>query len=178
MNFPSVTTILHGFGGYDNIPPEILERAAARGTEAHNACYRYALKIPSFSPVQEDARGYVESFKTWFDEWVVEVVCAEKEFLNTTYRYVAHPDLVCRLRHEEKPVVVDYKTPITRNMTWCLQCAGYLLTVRDDGIDAARAFVLQLKKDGKPAKAVPYPEQSRDIAAFIAAAQAYNYIHS
>ena len=177
-DFPSVTTILHGFGGYENIPPEVLEKAAARGTEAHLGCYRYAVGEWSPTPVSEDARGYVASFKQWADKWMDEVIAAEEGFIDPTYRIKGHPDLVCRVRHETKPVVIDFKTPVTKNKTWCLQLAGYLHLVRENGIDAIRAFVLQLHKDGRMARAVSYAEQARDLAAFIAAAQAFNYIHS
>ncbi len=175
---PSVTTILHGFGGYENIPPEILEKAAVRGTEAHEGCFRHALGIWSPIPVSEDARGYVESFQAWADKYLDRVLHAEEEFIDPTYRVKGHPDLVCFLRHESRPVVIDYKTPVTRNRTWCLQLAGYLHLVREAGIDASRAFVLQLNRDGRPARAVSYEEQGRDLAAFLAAAQAFNYIHS
>jgi hypothetical protein len=178
IKLPSVTQILRGFGGYENIPPEVLEKAAARGIEVHEACYRHALGIWSPKPVSEEARGYVESFKRWAEKWLVGVIAAEEEYLDPTYRIKGHPDLVCRLRHEERPVIVDYKTPVTRNRTWCLQLAGYLHLVREAGIEASRAFVLQLHKDGRMARAVSYAEQARDLSAFLAAAQVYNYIHS
>jgi hypothetical protein len=183
-DYPSVTEILGTIhNSYGDVPAAILDRASDRGTRAHKANYAYAmarkfgLYFSRARFVQQDIEGYFQSFRLWFDEYVDEVFAAEEEFIHPVYRYRGHPDMVCRLRGESRPVVPDWKTPATMQKSWRLQMAGYLDLVRYERYqDADRAFALQLDPGGRMAKARAYRYQAEDIAVFRAAVGVYHYL--
>jgi len=180
-NFVSVTEALDGFGGYDAVPREILEKAAARGTTVHKGCHAYGKKLwtPELKQCQSDPelKGYFESFRLWFDEYVETVIACEIELTDPVNRIKGHPDLICTLKGEPDPVGVDYKTPVTPQKTWKMQMAGYCHLARPTWPDLKRFFCLQLDRAGRIAHARVYDRQAQDVAVFIQAARVFNYIH-
>ena len=179
--YPSTTAVIPV--DFSGVPVDVLEAAAARGTEVHNAAALYAqgLFVPRFSI--PDREGYFESFKAWFDRYVKEVVCVESEFISVDFNYISHIDLVCYLT-DSRRVVVDYKTPAAPSKTWRLQLASYrhvfIEELRRGGADDLKVdcMSLRLMKDGKPAKAICYNENVQDFAVFLSCLNVHRFFNS
>ena len=175
IKHPSVTQIISPWADFSMIKPDVLERAAARGTKVHQICAAIAtgLWVPS---VPEECQGYIDSFRRWWD--LVETVhIVEEEIIDETYGFLGHMDICCTLKNEESPVVVDHKTPIAQQKSWKLQLAAYHRLAEIRGFSCNRVFSLRLKKDGS----LPIADECKDIDQhfniFLGALSAYKYFN-
>lgn len=174
----SVTTVLGPFAGFGHINPDVLEHAARRGTRVHTGALCYALNLPCFILEEEDL-GYFESFRNWFDDNVDEVLAVEKLMVDEELGFFGHVDLAAMVWGHV--TVVDYKTPSVESPLWKAQLAAYRhLAVRSLKVDNedCRCMSLLLRKDGSPAKGIPYQDSESDFAAFLSALNAYRYFKS
>jgi hypothetical protein len=142
-----VTSPLSVYYPRDIVSGSVLANAADRGTRVHAACAAIAQQLWTLG-IEDDARGYVESFHEWFVSSVVEAVAVEKEFKDCNLGLVGHPDLICRIRGDNVLTLVDYKTAVTSLPIWQGQLAAYCHLARINGFEIGRCASLQLKKDG------------------------------
>lgn len=171
MKYISVTTALKPFNSFGHIDPEVLARAAHRGTRVHKACSAY---VNGLYVLPFDGFEYFESFKAWYDNYVNWAFFVERKFQDDSYRFFGHPDLVCRLI-DNRELVVDFKTPVTESPLWKAQLAAYLHLVRKKRGTVQESMVLQLRPDGKMARGITYQYHDNDFAAFLSALNAYRY---
>ena len=178
MNLPRVTTIINPPSGFEAIPPDVLAAAGERGTAVHEACAAYALGL--WSPVPDDLQGYFDSFKRYFDSYVVDVIAVEAELIHPAFRYVGHADLIASVRGYltgfTVVAVLDYKTPLTHTPKWNMQCAGYVEAAKEQ-YGASVGGALQLYKDGSLPKMTWVPDQNKAFAAFLGMLNGYNYVN-
>lgn len=174
MRLPTVTQVLSPFADFSGIRPEVLAHAAERGTRVHQACAAIARGLWTVPP-DDECRGYVQSFRGWFEQAVDEVVLVEAELVDEALGFKGHPDLICRIRGDERPSLIDLKTPATKNRLWRAQLAAYRHLARIHGYDVDRTASLRLKKDGGHPIFDEYDprESSQDFAAFLSALNAY-----
>ncbi|MDY0188922.1 MAG: hypothetical protein RBR16_13480 [Syntrophus sp. (in: bacteria)] len=178
MTLPSVTQIISPWQDFSQIPEDVLQAACDRGRAVHGLCAARAKKL-FIPPVHEDYRGYYESFVRWFDYAVVEVVAVERELIEKQLRYKGHPDLIARLRGDHCLTVIDYKTPITHKLAWCLQCAGYRRLGLGNDYDIGRNLSLRLRPDGSRALITEYSSNyAHDLAVFLNAKAVWEYFNS
>lgn len=181
---PSVTRCIpHDFSMVD---PEILEAAAARGSDVHEASASYAqgLFVPD-ALLFDDRRGYFESFRTWFDRYVKRVLYVEKEFQCDRFLFIGHVDLVCELV-DGRLVVVDYKTPAVVCKGWRLQLAAYRYLVAEhfrrlkllDDAKRLECMSLRLMKNGSAARGLDYTESQSDFVVFLSALNVHRFFNS
>lgn len=181
MKYPSVTQVIPS--NFAGISPEVLEAAADRGTEVHQACALHArnLFVTAFS--SPDREGYFNSFVEWFDKYVVEVFYVEHEFIDEAFGFLGHVDLVCLLV-DGRLVVVDLKTPAAESKTWRLQLGAYKYLVfthlHKNGFkyQVVDCMSLRLMKTGKEAKAVVYEEGINDFAVFLSCLNVHRFFNS
>ncbi len=179
---PSVTEVLKPFADYDKIPERYLDPASERGKRVHAACSSIALKVPILRRDPED-EGYIQSFRIWFDRYVIRVVGVELELKDPNLHFIGHLDFLFELIPGMIPelgagdlVVIDLKTPIVRQRAWAAQAVSYLHLVTINKYPAKAAGSLQLDPEGGPARLNWYVEKSaRDFAAFLNALSAWNY---
>lgn len=189
MKYFSVTQILRPFIDFSKVPPGALAYAADRGTRVHHICLNlYACGMPTLN-VPDDCKGFFESFKNWFDDYVAEVFFIEKEFIEKRFCYVGHVDLVCLLR-DGRIVIVDLKTPAAESKSWALQLAAYRIAVNHHfRVDYNKkpaitvpakngCMSLRLRKNGKRAVASVYQYSEDDFALFLSALNVYRYFNS
>lgn len=178
MSLPRVTSIISPPTGFEAIPEGVLDAASERGTAVHEACAAYALGL--WSPVPEDLQGYFDSFKRYFDAYVVEAVAVEVELIHPAFRYIGHADLIAKVRGyvTARPVigVIDYKTPVVATPKWRMQLSGYVEAARVEyGAEVGGA--LQLRKDGSLPKMTWVTDGNQAFAAFLGMLNGYNYVN-
>ena len=176
MRYCSVTTVLKAYQDFSAIPVDILQAAALRGSAVHAACaaYTQGLFVP---PMPEEYRGYYQSFKGWFDQYIDHPIFVEKRLEDTKFRFTGIVDLVA-VMIDRRHVVVDYKTPVTQSPWWAGQIAAYRHLVKLVIPDVEFAcYSLMLRGNGRPARAVEYQRSDRDFAAFLSALNAYRYFN-
>ncbi|EFK09498.1 conserved hypothetical protein [delta proteobacterium NaphS2] len=174
QNWPSVTTVLSVFSDFSKIRPDVLERAAERGTRVHDICSSIAL---GFFPgsVSEDLAGYVVSFRKWF-ALVDEVLLIEERIFDPVYQFCGKPDLVVKLRGDGSPRLIDLKTPLAKGKLWSAQIAAYenLFKVKT-GLECHHSGSLRLRPDGAFPLFDEYRHTEADLHAFLCALTAYRF---
>lgn len=173
MKYPRVTEILSPL--YDG--SHFTEESRQRGTEVHKACAAYAQGL--FYPLKSEYRGYFESFKGWFDKFVVKVYFIEQRLTDERLGFTGQPDLgaelLCWLY---TPVVIDIKTGSPIKRIWQMQKAAYLhLSNMDYGLSFKKAIDLILDADGRAPKVWGDQDNlAQDFAVFLSQLNVFNYM--
>src|ERR1700722_6552123 len=148
-NIPRVTEILRPFTSYDQVPKEILERAAARGTSVHALCAGIAKGnwIPD-GMIGEELFGYVQSFKQWAAAQVKEFVIIEKRYTDGEKRFTGQLDFVVKCT-DDKLYLVDLKTSARPQKTYPIQMSAYEELLLQNGIRVEGRVLVYLNKEGE-----------------------------
>ena len=173
---PRVTEILGPYSDFSKVPSDVLEAAQERGTAVHEACAAYALGL--YSPVSEELAGYFESFRSWFDRFVVEVCAVEQEIINEKWGYIGHVDfigLISGVRPKPVVAVIDWKTPFAESRSWHCQTQAYVEASKEK-YGAEIGGYLRLRKDGSLPVMGWVENPAQAFNAFCGALSAYNYI--
>lgn len=174
---PSVTQVLGVWSDFGAVKPEVLERAAARGTEVHRICAAMAQGLPIYS-VPAECAGYILSFERWLPK-VERVVLAEVEFCDPGLGFMGHPDLLLQMTGDSCLSLVDLKTPASKSPLWRAQLAAYWHLAEANGHKVGRAFSLRLRQDGGLPIADEYTGTIwNDLGGFIHALNAYRYFNN
>jgi hypothetical protein len=173
-----VTEILQPFSKLHLLDAKIVANAADRGTRVHKFCTLYALNMLIID-VDDDCKGYVDSYKRWHDSMVAKVFMASKRINNACYRISGEFDLVVQLKDSEKSVLIDLKTPASSSPSWQLQTAAYkmLIELDDASWEIDRRIALQLPKDGSQAKVIEYTNHENDEEKYLKALELYRFFY-
>jgi hypothetical protein len=167
----SVTQVLSPFADFSRIPDDVLQLACDRGVSVHRFCQAYAMGAWAIEP--EGLEGYCQSFRRWFDTYVVEVISVEREYRDEQFGFMGHPDIVAMIKGDGKHdvfAVIDYKTPVGKGTTWELQLAAYRhLTT------ATKAGSLRLDPIGNTPKMDWIPNDPKIFNLFLSALSLKNY---
>jgi hypothetical protein len=175
--FPSTTTVLGAYSGFDAVRPDRLELACARGTAVHTACLAHAGNS-FFFDIKPELQGYYDSFVLWFNTMVDTVIEVEPLWEDHKWGYCGSPDLLLILKGEQDISIWDLKTSKSSGKTWCGQLASYRNLALANGYDRiGRVGSLRLKLDGSMPLADVYEYSDRDFNAFLSALNAYRYFH-
>lgn len=147
-----VTSVLYPFSGLQNINPDIVAHAAERGTKVHKICEGIVSGFGEID-VDDETRGYVESFKLWWSQGV-DVVEMEKRFWDDKLRITGQVDFITKT--PDGLAVVDIKTSYKPSKTWKAQGCAYALLAKRAGYDIKKIIFLHLSKYGKPPKQIIY----------------------
>jgi hypothetical protein len=149
-NYLRVTEILYPFSGLDKIDPAIVAHAAARGTKVHQICEGIMQGLGEIG-VDDETRGYVESFKKWW-ELGHKVVEMEKRFydneklFNQDKKVTGQADLI--IDTPEGLAIIDLKTSSKASPSWAAQGAAYAYLARKAGYDIKKIYFIHLNKWG------------------------------
>jgi hypothetical protein len=149
-----------------------MARAAERGTRVHAHCQNILLGRP-LNGVREDEIGCVRNFDAWARN-IEEVIEVERRLYHEDLRFTGQIDIICRLKGDGLPSIVDIKTPIGYSRHWRAQLAGYKLLADHCGLGTGRVMTLRLRNKG------PLVDESTgtlplDMAGFTNALLAYRY---
>lgn len=156
-NYTRVTKILSPFTGFSKIKPEVLAKAAARGTKVHKICEGIMLGLGEHD-VDDETRPYVESFKLWWNLGH-EVVAIEKRFYCDQLHITGQIDIIIRLPNGSLSIV-DLKTSSTPSKTWKAQGQAYCYLATQSGYLITEIIFLRLKKSGKAPQLIDYPAET------------------
>lgn len=174
-NIPRVTEILRPFTGYDQVPKDILERAAARGTSVHALCAGIAKGnwIPD-GMIGDELIGYVRSFRQWHEAQVKEFVIIEKRYTDIRSEYSGQLDFVVRC-NDNQLYLVDLKTSSRPQKTYPVQMAAYDNLLKQNNTRVAGAMLVYLNKDGEFPEIDLRHDLTDDFAVFCSALHCYQY---
>jgi len=175
MEMPSVTTVLSLYSDFSMINPDVLERAAERGSRIHAACAAHVQGLWADCYLWPEEKGYFKSFLDWSNRAAPEFHAIEIELTDTNLGYMGHPDAIIKMSVDNELTVIDYKTPATISKTWLPQIAAYAHLARVNGFDVRKGFVIRLRKDGGEAIATQVDIDGEPWAAFMNALGAYRY---
>lgn len=175
VDYPRVTEILKTFTGYDHVPGPILERAAAKGTSVHALCAGIAngAWIPD-AMIEEELRGYVNSFKQWMKLQVKEFMIIEKRYRHEKLKYSGQLDFLIR-GVDDKIYLVDLKTSSRPQKTYPVQMAAYDLLLRNENITINGAMLVYLSKDGEFPEVEFLEDLKQEIWVFLCALDCWYY---
>lgn len=144
---PSVTTLMKPLSQkvYGDTDPDVLARAAARGTAVHQACENYALFGIDDCPTE--FAGYFEGFKKWWNKKKPVVLGTECRVYHKQHGYAGTCDLICQIG--SAVTLVDYKTTATVNDMLCMvQLEGYSRAWESQGFKIDDREILHLQNIG------------------------------
>ena len=145
--------MLYPFSGLDRIDPDVVAYAAERGTKVHKICEAIIQGLGELG-VEEETKGYVESFKKWWDLGH-EVIMMEQRFWDNELKITGQVDLI--IKTPEGLAIVDLKTSSKPSPTWAAQGAAYAYLAKKAKHDIKKIFFLHLSKVGREPKIYEYP---------------------
>jgi len=177
MDYPRVTEILRAYTSYDQVPADILQRAAARGTTVHALCAGIAKGnwIPD-GMIGEEFIGYVNSFKQWAGAQVDKFVIIEKRYMDDDLKYSGQLDFVVE-GTDGKLYLVDLKTSAKPQKTYPVQMAAYDSLLRKQGVTVHGAMIVYLKKDGDFPDIHFIEDMKPEFAVFVSALYCWHYFN-
>ena len=174
--FPSVTKILAPYSGIEDLRrrfPDVIERAAQRGTVVHGYCESSAKGLPPVG-IPDTVRGYWQSFMLWFAD-VEEVIAMELRLFDMALGFHGQMDIICRMRGDRHPSLWDYKTPHVVSPTWGAQIAAYAHLAELGGYPVKRAGMIRMRKTGRPPLITEYTDSMRrNWNVFVSALNVHN----
>lgn len=143
---PSVTTLMKPLTDdfYRTVTPEVLDRAAQRGTAIHNAIENYIEFGVRDIPTQY--AGYFEAFVQWWERRKPEPLALEKRVYHKILRYAGTADLICMI--DGRLTLVDYKSSAQINEKLCaVQLEGYDRAFESHGVEIEQRLILHLSNE-------------------------------
>ena len=176
-DLPRVTEILKGFTHYDQVPKDILARAAARGTTVHALCAGLAKGawIPD-GMIPEEYAGYVTSYKKWAEAQVKHFMIVEKRYMDEDWGFTGQLDFVVTC-NDDLVYLVDLKTSAKPQKTYPVQMSAYDYLLRLNGIKVHAALIVYLKKDGEFPDIDLIEDMSEEFNIFTCALKCFNYFN-
>jgi len=150
---------------------------AYRGSLVHFHLRNHLLGVWT-PPAEAEFQGYIDSGKLWLDENVKDILLVEDgnktRMIDPRHKYSGQMDLLCTLKINPAPGVVDWKTSISFSVVWAGQCAAYWNLARLNGFpDACWAAAVRLRKSGKIALANFIPNLELELQYFLNANAAF-----
>lgn len=153
-NYVRVTSVLYPFSGLDKIDPEIVAHAAERGTRVHRICESIVSGFGEYG-VDDETRGYVESFKQWYASGM-DIVGMERRFWDDEFHLTGQVDFIIR-EPDQSITIADLKTSYRPSKTWRAQGCAYAYLAKKAGFDVKRIIFVHLNKHGQYPKLHEYP---------------------
>ena len=154
--YTRVSEILAQWDRFGGIDPDVLCKKAALGTAVHEAIGADSANI--FMPLEENQKGYFESFQKWHKLTNAEIVETEIRLYCDRLKITGCIDALVRLPNTESLIVVDYKTSVAEaDKIWPMQGAFYhYLAISNGRKVAPNLMFIKLNKDGLTPKVYTY----------------------
>lgn len=168
---PSVTEILSPYIDMDYFTEESREK----GSAVHAAITAH-LQGLWVKPLQPDWQPYFDSFKRWADIAIDSVILVEKRLIDPDLGFCGQPDIILKLKGDDKNTLADWKTSQTFYLWWILQgCAYRHLAKKDKNIETKKQLSVILKKDGSGCLVRSYDNFRYYFNIFVGILNAFKY---
>lgn len=151
-SYTRVSTVLYPFSGLSDVPQDLVEHAANRGTKVHQICQGIVTGLGEFG-VDDETRPYVESFMQWYHPHM-QFKAIEQRFYCERLMVTGQCDYI--VDTPEGLALVDLKTSYRPSKTWQIQGQAYAYLAALSGYDIKHIWFLHLQKSGKPPKIYSY----------------------
>lgn len=141
--WPSVTQVLDPLQMLEGIPRDILEAAAAFGTNVHAACHLDNMGALDEARLDERLRPYVEAWRKFQADTGAVILSSEQRVVHTRLRYAGTLDTICTIGSSRE--LVDIKSTAAIPRTVGPQTAAYAEALGEPRI---KRRVVQLRRDG------------------------------
>lgn len=148
MAIPSVTTLMKPLSDdfYHTVDPEVLDKAAKRGTAVHNAIENYITY--GMEDIEPSYEGYLEGFLAWWRRVKPKPLATECQVYHKILRYAGTSDLLCEING--RLTLVDYKSSAQVNSKLCaVQLEGYDRAWESHGVKIDDRLILHLQRNGQ-----------------------------
>ena len=175
LTIPRVTEILKPFTSYDQVPRDILDRAAARGTSVHALCAGIAKGnwIPD-GMIGDELIGYVRSFRKWQEAQVKRFIIIEKRYIDNRDAYSGQLDFVVECT-DDKLYLVDLKTSAKPQKTYPIQMAAYDNLLKQNEVQVEGAMIVYLDKHGEFPDIHTLHDMQEEFGVFTSALHCHRY---
>jgi hypothetical protein len=176
--FIRVTDVIGAFSGVLDVPREILDPAAERGSMTH-AFIELILQGEDPQVVPEEIQGFLASFRDFwnrhshtFQNAPIEL---EKRLYCESWKITGCVDAI--IKAEDKTYLVDWKTCSSAHpLSWRLQGAAYKYLAEINGYKTIEdVMFVRLKKDGKTPALAKYASFMEDLGMFRNCLDVYQY---
>lgn len=177
MDYPRVTEILKPFTHYDQVPKNILDRAAARGTSVHALCASIAKGawVPE-TMIDTELAGYVGSFVQWMNAQVKKFLIIERRYIDEDLGFTGQLDFVVE-GNDNRIYLVDLKTGKSPQKTYPVQMAAYEYLLDVHGVKIDAAMLVYLDKEGEFPNVNLLKDLTEEHHVFFAALDCYEYFN-
>jgi len=177
MKAPRVTEILRYFSGFQYVPKNILEKAAARGSSVHAICAGIAKGawVPD-GMVPQELKGYVDSFRKWADEEVAEFMIIEKRYQDEERNFSGQLGFVVKSKAGQD-WLVDLKTSAAPQKTYPVQMAAYQYLLKNHGVYVKGAQLVYLDREGDTPKVHRLEDMSEETRIFLCALDCWHFFN-
>lgn len=176
IEIPSVTTLMKPLSAevYGDVDPDVLDKAARRGTAVHNATENYA-KF-GIMDIEPDYEPYLMAFVKWWKRNNPVLLGSECRVYHKQLGYAGTSDLLCLIG--DQVVLVDYKTSYQVNSMLCaVQLEGYDRAWESHGVKIDERKILHLKRDGNGDE-IDFPRSMKCWKVLNALLTVRNYVNS
>jgi hypothetical protein len=134
-----------------------LKNKANIGTNVHEAIQMNTLGLP-IPELNEREKKYFNSYIRWEEEKQPIYHSQEQRLYDESKMVTGQIDGVFSIPGEQDKYIIDFKTSSApSHRAWAIQLGWYYLLAKTNSIDVERkAFMLQLKDSGAPAKLHEY----------------------
>jgi len=148
--YDRVTSCLSFASGMDKIPPEVLQKAADRGTAVHSAIDGIIKGLGDFS--EPEHKGYIDSFKLWaadkknlfkLQPAPPRFYCDELMITGEIDCYY-YPNQIML----QDAYIVDFKTSAKESKMWNLQASAYMYLNNKYAFGQSKCIFVKLDKNG------------------------------
>lgn len=177
MDYPRVTEVLKPFSNIEHIPEKILKNAATRGTSVHALCASIAKGawVPD-TLIEEEYKGYVESFKLWANAQVKKFHVIEKRYTEESYKYTGQVDYVV-IGTDNEYYLIDIKTTSRPQKTHPIQMAAYTRLLQNEGIYVRGTMLIYLDKTGQFPDIRFYEDLTKELDIFLSALNCWHFFN-
>lgn len=157
-------------------PPEILDKAAAKGTRVHDAIESHYKGIPTELPVAE--QGYFDSFLKWDESMCFPMpILQEKRYYRDDLMVTGKVDAIFSFKGGLDLKIIDFKTSNDESpKTWPLQAAFYYYLMMPHLRVIDRVTFLKLDKKGKMPQVYEYKIGAEEWETCKSALQVYRWL--
>lgn len=152
-----VSNLLEAWKNFGDAPQYRIDAKAEIGTNVHEAIEAdiHGLKIFNLTDREEK---YFNSYKKWREITNPKFLMTEERLYDDSRMLTGQVDCMISFPDQQDRILVDFKTSATAmESQWAIQIGWYYLLAKMNGYNPSpRAFMLQLKDSGSPAKAFEF----------------------